>query len=179
MILWLKASHPLGLSSRSLRVPLNKWLHTQGPHIERSCPDIGLNWFWTIQRIPDSQKWRTAQKTGTFTSPWSTGRDLWGVLSYYIRSIIWQTPLSSMNVGLVLVFPHLCWLPDQLPDTPGYSSEQEAHAGELGCGGAHHCLLWILNHTLLLRGGIFCFATYELQHRWIHGCPRRWPGIVP
>lgn len=35
-----------------------------------------------------------AQKAGTFTSPWTTGRGSWGVLSN-IRSIIWQIPYSS------------------------------------------------------------------------------------
>lgn len=83
-------------------------------HIVKSCANVRLNQFCTSQYIPDQQKWRTAQKAGTFTSPWTTGRGSWGVLSN-IRSIIWQTPLSSKFWACTcfsssaLVFPSTSW----------------------------------------------------------------------
>lgn len=66
--------------------------HKQGPHVQSK--NIRINCFSSSQCIPDQLRWRTAQKAGTSTSPWTTGRGSSGVLSN-IRSIIWQIPSSS------------------------------------------------------------------------------------
>lgn len=99
--------------------------------------------------------------------------------SFRIFAILFGRFHSLQNAGLLHVFPHLHWFPNQLPDTAGHGSEQEApaatqlHPGELGCGRAHHGLLWIHSYYLLLHDGIFCFGTYELHHWRIHGYPWR------